>query len=105
MGKHQDTTEWGELSSTSILRVKIVSASGKIRDGEPHDGKEDLENEELTDRVWTGVVPVWEKIGEPVATTHNRVKEVPEHVKAHMTTENVKNEKYAKDAVIQSTAK
>ena len=87
----------GELSSTSILRVKIVSASGKIRDGGPHDEKKDLNDEELTARVWTGVVPMWETLGEPVAGTPNRVKEPPEYLNAFIRTGNERDERYAKD--------
>jgi hypothetical protein len=89
----------GELSSTSILRVKIVSASGKIRDGGANDDKKDLDDDELTGRVWAGVVPIWETVGEPVARTPNRVKEVPDHLKAYVMSENQKNEMYAKNAV------
>ncbi|MCJ1262014.1 hypothetical protein MMC22_001883 [Lobaria immixta] len=89
-----------EMSSTSILRVKIVSGSGKIRDGGPGDDKKDLERPDVTGRVWTGVVPVWETIGEPVAGETNRTKEVPEHVIAFAKKENEENENYAKKAVI-----
>lgn len=89
-----------EMSSTSILRVKIVSGSGKIRDGGPGDDKKDLEKSDVTGRVWTGVVPVWEAIGEPVPGVTNRMKEVPEHVTAFAKKENEENEKYAKKAVI-----
>lgn len=89
----------GELSSTSILRVKIVSASGKLRDGGANDEKKDLHNEELTGRVWAGVLPIWETIGEPIARTPSRVK-VPEYVEDFITTENKNNEKHAKEAVI-----
>lgn len=95
----------GELSSTSILRVKIVSASGKVRDGGVGDDRKDKNNEELVGRVWTGVVPIWETAGEPIAATQNRVKEVPQHLKAYITTENEKNEKYAKNAATVSLPK
>lgn len=88
----------GELSSTSILRVKIVSASGKIRDGGAHDEKKDLHNDEVTDRVWAGVVPIWETLGEPVAGVPHRVKEAPEYLKAFIRTENERDERYAKNA-------
>lgn len=91
----------GELSSTSILRVKIMSASGKIRDGGPHDEKKDLNNEELTARVWTGVVPMWETLGEPVAGMPNRVNEPPEYLKAFIRTGNERDERYAKDAAFE----
>ncbi len=87
-----------EMSSTSILRVKIVSGSGKIRDGGPGDDKRDATRQDLTDRVWTGVVPVWENVGEPVPGEQNRVGEVPEHVTGFVRKENERSEKYAKTA-------
>jgi hypothetical protein len=55
-----------EMQSTQILRVEIVGGSGKIRAGGPGDDKVDLENGELTDRVWTGIVPLLETLGTPV---------------------------------------
>lgn len=88
-----------EMASTSILRVKIVSGSGKIRDGGPGDDKKDIEREDVTSKVWTGVVPVWQSIGEPIAGVGNRVKEIPEHVTTFVNLENKKNEDYAKKAV------
>lgn len=87
-----------EMSSTTILRVKIVGGSGKIRDGEPHDDKKDLQREEITSKVWTGVVPVWETIGKPIAASGNGVKDVPEHVKAFVRRQNEDNEELANDA-------
>ncbi|KAF4612461.1 hypothetical protein G7Y89_g15616 [Cudoniella acicularis] len=69
-----------EMSSTSILRVTITSGSAKVRSGVPVDEKGDLENEEVLDRVWTGVVPLYEVYGEPVPGPYNRVKEVPGYV-------------------------
>ena len=88
-----------EVASTSILRVKIVSGSGKIRDGGPGDDKKDQNREDVTGRVWTGVVPVWETIGEPISGGSGRVKEVPEHVTVFVRKENESSENYAKKAV------
>jgi hypothetical protein len=36
-----------EMTSTQILRVKIVDASAKIRNGGPSDDRADMKNEEL----------------------------------------------------------
>lgn len=88
-----------EMSSTSILKVKIVSGSGKIRDGGAGDDKKDLNREDVTGRVWTGVVPVWEVLGEPIPGKTNRVQHLPEHVTTFVRKENEKNENYAKKAV------
>jgi nitroimidazol reductase NimA-like FMN-containing flavoprotein (pyridoxamine 5'-phosphate oxidase superfamily) len=70
-----------EMSSTNILRVRIENGSAKVRDGAPVDEKADLANEELVDRVWTGVIPVRETMEEPVPGVYNRVKEMPGHIK------------------------
>lgn len=55
-----------ELTSTGILRVRVTSASAKVSRGPPGDGKADLEDEELVERGWTGVVPMWTVLGVPV---------------------------------------
>ena len=87
-----------EMVSTSILRVSIVSGSGKIRDGGPHDEKKDLEREDIVNSTWTGVVPMWETVGEPVAGSTNAVEDVPEHVRAFQRETCSSNEAYAKKA-------
>lgn len=63
----------GELASTAVLRVKIAAGSAKVRAGEPNDDKGDLGDEALVDRVWTGVVPVYQTFGDPIAGRYNRV--------------------------------
>lgn len=83
-----------ELASTTILKVKIVSGSGKIREGNPSEDKKDVDLA-VADKVWTGVVPLWETVGEPVAAKTNRVKEVPEHIRAFQEGENARNETQA----------
>lgn len=47
-----------EMQSTRILKVRIVSASAKVRAEGPHDERSDVQDGELVKRVWTGVVPV-----------------------------------------------
>lgn len=64
----------------------------------PNDEKGDLENEEVLDRVWTGVLPVYDMIGEPVEGPYNRVKEVPEHVSAFVEAFNSESRGYAEAA-------
>ncbi|EHA54413.1 hypothetical protein MGG_01297 [Pyricularia oryzae 70-15] len=70
----------GEIQSTSVLRVKIQSGSAKVRAGEPHEETRDAKDEELVGRVWTGVVPVYEMLGNPLPASANRVAEVPAHL-------------------------
>lgn len=88
----------GEMSSTAILRVKIVSGSGKIRDGGTGDDRKDLENKDVTDRVWTGVIPIWEMVGEPIASQTNQINFIPDYITAYVKNEKEKNEKHAKQA-------
>ena len=63
-----------EMSSTSVLKVTIANGSAKIRQGLPHDEKYDIQDENVLDRVWTGVVPVYPTLGELVPGPYNRVE-------------------------------
>ena len=90
--------ESAELSSTTILRVRIASGSGKIRDGEPHDDKKDLERPDITSRVWTGVIPMWETLGDPVAAGSNRVDSIPDHIRSFIDKANDETQAYAQKA-------
>ncbi|KAK2829918.1 hypothetical protein FQN49_007129 [Arthroderma sp. PD_2] len=85
----------GEFQSTTILRVKIVAGSGKVRDGEVGDEKKDIENMEVRERVWTGIVPVWQCLGEPVPSSTNKVKEVPAYLKEYVSKTSEENRKHA----------
>ncbi|KAK4998195.1 hypothetical protein LTR66_002536 [Elasticomyces elasticus] len=69
-----------ELTATAILKVRIVSASAKQRAGGPHDDRKDLKDGEMRKKVWTGVVPVHEALGEPIASPDNLVEKVPSYV-------------------------
>ena len=88
----------GEMASTNILRVRVVNGSGKVRDGGPNDDKKDTENASITERVWTGVIPMHEVIGEPVAGGASKVKGVPEHIRNFIEDTNEENDEYAKNA-------
>ncbi|KAM0339305.1 hypothetical protein ACHAPU_010984 [Fusarium lateritium] len=68
-----------EMQSTNILKVRIESASAKISAGSTTDDKSDLENEEVVNSTWTGVLPVYQTIGQPIPGPYNVVN-VPEHV-------------------------
>jgi len=68
-----------EMSSTSVLKVSIRNGSAKIRQGLPHDEKYDLQDEDVLNRVWSGVVPVYPTLGEPLPGPYNRVKQ-PEYL-------------------------
>jgi hypothetical protein len=92
-----------ELDSTRILRVKIESGSGKVREGMPSDDKKDLDRVDVLDRVWTGVVPMWDQLGEPIPGPYNRVPEVPEYIKGHVSTANGQCEQHAVTAATKPT--
>ncbi|KAH6842879.1 hypothetical protein B0I37DRAFT_206018 [Chaetomium sp. MPI-CAGE-AT-0009] len=94
-----------EMQSTSVLRVRISAGSAKIRTGEPHDERADLEDGALLDRVWTGVVPVYTVRGEPVAGGYNRVGEVPGYLEGWRAEVNKDSEEYAREAVAREVAK
>jgi uncharacterized protein len=86
-----------EMSSTMILRVTVETGSGKIRQGEPHDEPKDEKRKEITDSVWTGVIPVYETFGEPIPSANNKVSQVPEYVASYVsnTTASNKNKSLA----------
>ncbi|KAL7946522.1 hypothetical protein V8C42DRAFT_320898 [Trichoderma barbatum] len=86
-----------EMQSTSILKVTISSGSAKFRDGGVSDDKHDLENEEAQNSVWTGVLPVYSSIGEPLPTTYNKV-EAPANLTDFIKDYNVENKEYALSA-------
>lgn len=89
-----------EMSSTSILKMKISSASAKIRTGPPSDDKKDIERPELRDRVWTGVIPVFETMGVPVPTPDNAVNELPEYVGVYVEKQNRAEKMHAELAAV-----
>lgn len=62
-----------EMTSTQILRVRVVDASAKIRAGTTHDDRVDMKNDEVRAQTWIGVVPTWTMYGEPIASPENRV--------------------------------
>jgi len=90
-----------EMASTTILKVKIVNGSGKIRTGGPGDEKKDTEREDVVSKTFTAVVPVWETYGEPVRGGAGRVDDVPEHVQTFISETNQLNEEYAKNAAVE----
>jgi hypothetical protein len=100
----------GEMQSTQILKVNIDSGSAKVREGVPNDEKVDLDDKEVLQRVWTGVVPVYEHFGEPIPGPYNEVQDIPEHVLEYRKRMNEENLGYAtkaalKDAPVKRAAK
>lgn len=88
-----------EMSSTSILKMRIVAGSGKIRDGGPRDDAKDTDREELTGSIWTGVIPVWETLGDPVKLGAGNMTEIPGYLRRAVEERSQDAEAYAKSAV------
>ena len=84
-----------ESQATSVLRITIVSASAKISASPPGDDRKDLQNDEVTSKVWTGVLPVWEYIGPPIENKTNKVAQVPGYLSGWMEEQNVSRKEYA----------
>ncbi|CAE6461518.1 unnamed protein product [Rhizoctonia solani] len=74
----------GEAQGTGILRVKVETASAKVRTGPPKDDKKDVENKELVSKTWTGVIPLRTVPGVPEPTSYCTVS-TPAHVSALAT--------------------
>jgi nitroimidazol reductase NimA-like FMN-containing flavoprotein (pyridoxamine 5'-phosphate oxidase superfamily) len=91
-----------ELTTTGVLKVKIVSASAKIRVGGPSDDRHDLKNDNVIGNIWTGVVPTYTVYGEPVPSDYNRVKKVPGYMKEWIDVENKNGKQLATDAINQA---
>jgi uncharacterized protein len=91
-----------ELTETALLKMRIETASHKIRAGGPGDEKFDLKNPDVVDKVWTGVVPTYMTLGTPVPNDENKVKEVPEYIADWVADANSMNEQKAIDALEES---
>lgn len=89
-----------ELTATGILKVRIVSASAKVRTGVADEERKDLRDEEVTGRVWAGTVPMWVQRGEPVEAEHNMV-ELPGYLRGWVEAENAKGQAYAEEAAVE----
>ncbi|KIW78820.1 hypothetical protein Z517_08659 [Fonsecaea pedrosoi CBS 271.37] len=88
-----------EMTSTTILRVKIETGSGKIRQGGPHDEAKDENRADITERVWTGVVPVYEAFDTPIPSATNKVKDLPSYLDSYVSETNAHNKESALNAV------
>jgi hypothetical protein len=82
-----------EMQSTSVLKIKIESGSAKFRDGQASDDKHDMENESALNTIWTGVVPIHQTFGEPVASPYNRV-EFPSYAAEYIQDSNKDNNEH-----------
>jgi nitroimidazol reductase NimA-like FMN-containing flavoprotein (pyridoxamine 5'-phosphate oxidase superfamily) len=93
-----------EMQSTSILKVKIASGSAKIRVGGASEQKIDLEDPAIAAGTWTGVLPVYQSIGEPVPSAINRI-DVPPYIKEYIGDFNADNKQNSVDVVTKDQDK
>ncbi|KAG8712109.1 hypothetical protein FRC08_015012 [Ceratobasidium sp. 394] len=68
-----------ESDGTGILRVKVETASAKIRTGPPKDDKRDVTNQELVSKTWTGVIPLRVVPGAPEPSSYCTIP-TPAHI-------------------------
>jgi len=90
-----------EMQSTRILKVKIESASAKVREGGPGDDKKDTDRGDVVSKTWTGVVPVYERLGAPIASNYNQVGKVPGYLKSYVDTQNEGAQRHANEAAMK----
>lgn len=76
--------EESEIAATRILKVRVASASAKIRDTGVSNGAKDLADADTRARVWTGTIPYVEMLGAPVAAATNMAPAVPAYIAEHV---------------------
>ncbi|KAJ0161245.1 hypothetical protein CTA2_6550 [Colletotrichum tanaceti] len=94
-----------EMSSTSVLKVRIATGSAKIREGPPGDERHDKENDDVVGRVWTGVVPVYQTLGQPVPGPYNRVDNVPGYLNGFVEQSNESARELAVETATRTAVK
>ena len=88
-----------EERQTGVLKVRVVSASAKVRaEGVGKEDRKDERDPEVRGKVWTGVVPAWTHFGEGVPSELNVVQEVPAYLEGWRTRGNEEREGYAVNA-------
>jgi uncharacterized protein len=83
-----------EMTTTHVLKVVIESASGKKREGGPSDERKDLKDEEVVERVWTGVLPMAELYQAPVRSDYCRGT-LPSYIEEYVAERNKEYEERA----------
>ncbi|KAM0244356.1 hypothetical protein ACHAP5_006372 [Fusarium lateritium] len=88
-----------ELQSTGILKVRIASGSAKINKGQAHDERHDMDNQDLKDATWTGVLPIYQSMGSPIASSYNTI-DVPGYIGEFMEEFNQDNRQQSLDSAV-----
>ncbi|KAK9763352.1 hypothetical protein K7432_010051 [Basidiobolus ranarum] len=68
-----------DMQSTGVIAVQIESGSAKIRSGGPKDDAKDVVSEELTQQIWSGVLPIRSVYG-PAESAEYTKAPVPEFI-------------------------
>jgi hypothetical protein len=69
-----------ELQSTKVIKVNIESASVKERNEGVKDDKNDIENKDLCQSIWAGVVPIKTIYGIPQTESYIKA-DIPDNIK------------------------
>ncbi|KAK8057266.1 hypothetical protein PG996_011203 [Apiospora saccharicola] len=79
-----------ELMSTRIIKVRIESASAKVRNHGVDEQPKDLKPTERANimRTWTGVIPHLDLLGEPQPARFNMVRHPPSYITDHVKRHN-----------------
>lgn len=77
-----------ELMSTLVLKVRIDSASAKVRNHGVDEERKDLRDRRIVERVWTGVIPYLDMFGEPQPAQFNMVRHLPSYIEEHVRKHN-----------------
>ncbi len=67
-----------ELSATAVVKLRMESASAKIRTGDPVDDEADRSLP-----VWSGVLPIRSNMGDPISDTNSESLVVPGYLESY----------------------
>lgn len=86
-----------QISLVSVIRVDISSASLKARTGipgiQPRNPEKDGPDREQS--VWTGTIPVWEQLGEPIPSGLTEGAVLTENLRSMIDERNERHKEYA----------
>lgn len=63
--------------------------------GVPNDEKKDLSRPEVVEKIWTGVVPLYNTLAEPIPGPYNHISDIPPHVGDYVKERNERERGYA----------
>lgn len=63
--------------------------------GVPNDEAKDLSRLEVVEKIWTGVVPLYNTLAEPIPGPYNHISDIPAHVGEYVKERNSREREYA----------